>query len=146
MWHKNARRKSSRTFTWSVRKRDDTLSPTSLPDHINGTRQACIAFTQSECCRFRNLNLSSLNRQGGFCIQSLLQSCTAQIIIRHSTRDMKSVITIIASNPRVYYDTIFKPDSDGPAHVSYPNTSNFDSEVSQFLKPRKFRNRQHSLE
>ena len=40
--------------------------------------------------------------------------------------DMKSVITIIASNPRVYYDTtIFKPDSDGPGHVSYPNTSNF---------------------
>ena len=39
---------------------------------------------------------------------------------------MKSVITIIASNPRVYYDTtIFKPDSNGPAHVSYPETSNF---------------------
>jgi hypothetical protein len=39
---------------------------------------------------------------------------------------MKSVITIIASNPRVYYDTtIFKPDSDGPAHVLYPKTSNF---------------------
>ena len=39
---------------------------------------------------------------------------------------MKSVITIIASNPRAYYDTkIFKPDSNGPATVSYPNTSNF---------------------
>jgi len=39
---------------------------------------------------------------------------------------MKSVITIIASNPRVYYGTtIFKPDSNGPATVSYPNTSNF---------------------
>ena len=39
---------------------------------------------------------------------------------------MKSVITIIASNPRVYYDTtIFKPDSNGPTTVSSPNTSNF---------------------
>ena len=41
MWHNNARRKSNRTFTWSVRSNNDTLSPT--PDH--GTRQACIAFT-----------------------------------------------------------------------------------------------------
>jgi hypothetical protein len=39
---------------------------------------------------------------------------------------MQSVITIIASNPKVYYHTtIFKPDSDGPGDVSYPNTSNF---------------------
>ena len=41
-------------------------------------------------------------------------------------KDMNSVITIIASNPRVYYNTtIFKPESDGPLNVSYPNASNF---------------------
>ena len=40
--------------------------------------------------------------------------------------DMKYVITIIASNPRIYYDyNIFKPDSNGPAHESFPETSNF---------------------
>ena len=39
---------------------------------------------------------------------------------------MKFVITIIASNPRVYYDTtIFKHDSNGPTTVSHPNNSNF---------------------
>ena len=41
-------------------------------------------------------------------------------------KDMKSVIIIIVSNPRIYHDyDIFKPDSNGPAHVSYPETSNF---------------------
>ena len=41
-------------------------------------------------------------------------------------KDMKSIITIIASNPRIYHDyNIFKPDSNGPAHVPFPETSHF---------------------
>jgi len=56
-------------------------------------------------------NLSSLDRE-----------VFASVIIK----DMKSVIIITASNPRIYYgDTIFKTDSNGPdTHVTFPETSN----------------------
>ena len=69
----------------------------------------------SKCCWFRNQDLSPLDRQGGFRQQSLLQSYMVKIIISHGTRDMKSVIYITATNPRVYYSgTIFKPNAEGP--------------------------------
>ena len=65
-------------------------------------------------------DLKSLYRQGGFCQQSSLQSYTAQIIISH-WRDMKSVIYIAATNPRVYYsETVFKADpASDPFSLGY---------------------------
>ena len=50
--------------------------------------------------------------------------CLSTVIIK----DMKSVIAIIANNPLIHYDyNIFKPNSNGPANVSFPETSNFSN-------------------
>ena len=59
------------------------------------------SYSKRECCRFWNQHFNSRYQQGGFFLQSLLQSYTAQIIT-HSKGDMKSLIYITASNPRVY--------------------------------------------